>query len=111
MDHSLAGDWIFHLGSVGATFFCPLPEPLKFFPVALHCHCDHTRRIRCCLGLYKAVEKPSMHISGETLLVILLIGLIAGWLAEQIVQGTGFGIVADIVIGIIGAFISETILC
>ncbi len=51
-----------------------------------------------------------MHISGETLLVILLIGLIAGWLAEQIVQGTGFGIVADIVIGIIGAFISETIL-
>jgi len=51
-----------------------------------------------------------MHISGETLLVILLIGLIAGWLARQIVQGTGFGIILDIVIGIIGAFISETIL-
>ncbi len=61
-----------------------------------------------------------MDISGETLLVILSIGLIAGWvihgsretewLAGQIVQGTGFGIIADIVIGIIGAFISETIL-
>jgi len=51
-----------------------------------------------------------MHISGETLLVILLIGLIAGWTAGQIVQGTGFGIIADIVIGIIGAFISDTIL-
>jgi len=30
-------------------------------------------------------------MSGQTLLVILLVGLIAGWLAGQIVQGTGFG--------------------
>ncbi len=46
-----------------------------------------------------------MHISDETLLVILSIDRIAGWLAGQIVQGTGFGIIAGIVIGIIGAFI------
>jgi len=57
------------------------------------------------------VKLSSSFCLGETLLVILLIDLIAGWLAGQIVQGTGFGIVADIVIGIIGAFISETILC
>ena len=29
-------------------------------------------------------------MSAESLLVILLVGLIAGWLAGQIVQGTGF---------------------
>jgi hypothetical protein len=33
-------------------------------------------------------------MSGESLLVILLVGLIAGWLAGQIVKGTGFGLVA-----------------
>ena len=39
-----------------------------------------------------------MHMSAESLLVILLIGAIAGWLAGQIVQGTGFGLVGDIII-------------
>jgi uncharacterized membrane protein YeaQ/YmgE (transglycosylase-associated protein family) len=48
-----------------------------------------------------------MHISGESLLVILLIGAVAGWLAGQIVQGTGFGLIGDIVIGIVGAFIAS----
>ena len=38
-------------------------------------------------------------MSGESLLVILIVGLIAGWLAGQIVRGTGFGLVADICIG------------
>jgi hypothetical protein len=33
-------------------------------------------------------------MSTATLLIILLVGLIAGWLAGQIVQGTGFGLVA-----------------
>jgi uncharacterized membrane protein YeaQ/YmgE (transglycosylase-associated protein family) len=48
-----------------------------------------------------------MHISGEGLLVILLVGLIAGWLAGKIVQGTGFGLIGDIVIGIVGAFLAS----
>jgi len=48
-----------------------------------------------------------MHMSAESLLVILLIGAIAGWLAGQIVQGTGFGLLGDIIIGIIGAFIAS----
>jgi uncharacterized membrane protein YeaQ/YmgE (transglycosylase-associated protein family) len=48
-----------------------------------------------------------MHMSTESLLVILLIGAIAGWLAGKIVQGTGFGLVGDIVVGIIGAFIAN----
>ena len=48
-----------------------------------------------------------MNMSLEALLIILLIGAIAGWLAGQIVQGTGFGLLGDIVIGIVGAFIAS----
>jgi len=48
-----------------------------------------------------------MIISAEGLLVILLIGAIAGWLAGQIVQGTGFGLIGDILIGIVGALIAS----
>jgi len=47
-----------------------------------------------------------MYLSGESILVILFVGLVAGWLAGKIVQGTGFGIIGDIVVGIVGAFIS-----
>jgi uncharacterized membrane protein YeaQ/YmgE (transglycosylase-associated protein family) len=46
-------------------------------------------------------------MSAESLLIILLIGAIAGWLAGQIVQGTGFGLIGDIIIGIVGAFIAS----
>ena len=48
-----------------------------------------------------------MHISGESLLVILLVGLIAGWLAAKIVAGGGFGLIADMAIGIVGALIGS----
>jgi uncharacterized membrane protein YeaQ/YmgE (transglycosylase-associated protein family) len=49
-------------------------------------------------------------MSGQTLLIILLVGLIAGWFAGQIVQGTGFGLIADIAIGIVGALIGSWLL-
>jgi uncharacterized membrane protein YeaQ/YmgE (transglycosylase-associated protein family) len=42
----------------------------------------------------------------ESLLVFLLIGAIAGWLAGVIVKGFGFGLVGNIVVGIVGAFIA-----
>jgi len=51
-----------------------------------------------------------MYLSSESLLVILFVGLIAGWLAGQIIQGTGFGLVGDMVIGIVGAFIGDWLL-
>ena len=40
------------------------------------------------------------------LLITLMIGAIAGWLAGQLVQGTGFGLVGDILVGIVGAVIA-----
>ena len=34
----------------------------------------------------------------------LLIGLVAGWLAGQVMKGGGYGVIGDIVVGVIGAF-------
>lgn len=48
-----------------------------------------------------------MYLSGESLLVILVVGLVAGWLAGKIVQGTGLGLIGDIAIGVAGAFIAS----
>ena len=53
------------------------------------------------------MEDPKMNMSGESLLVILIVGLVAGWLAAQIVQGTGLGLIGDLVVGIAGAFIAS----
>jgi uncharacterized membrane protein YeaQ/YmgE (transglycosylase-associated protein family) len=49
-------------------------------------------------------------MSNESLLVILLVGVVAGWLAGKIVRGTGFGIVGDLLVGIVGAFIGNWLL-
>ena len=48
-----------------------------------------------------------MHMSNESILVILFVGLIAGWLAGQVVRGTGFGIIGDILVGIAGALVAS----
>jgi hypothetical protein len=34
-----------------------------------------------------------MYLSNESLLVIILVGLIAGWLAGQVMRGSGFGLI------------------
>jgi len=44
-----------------------------------------------------------MYLSHESLLVILLVGAVAGWLAGKIIRGVGFGLVGDIIIGVLGA--------
>src|SRR3981081_2641182 len=51
-----------------------------------------------------------MNMSSESLLVILFVGLVAGWLGGQIVRGTGFGIIGDIIVGVLGAFIGSWLL-
>lgn len=42
----------------------------------------------------------------ESLIIILFIGAVAGWLAGLLVKGFGFGLVGNIVVGIVGAFIA-----
>jgi len=44
-------------------------------------------------------------MAAHTLVVWILIGVVAGWLAGLIVKGRGFGLLGDILIGIIGAVV------
>jgi uncharacterized membrane protein YeaQ/YmgE (transglycosylase-associated protein family) len=49
-------------------------------------------------------------MSAESLVIFLLIGAVAGWLAGQVVKGGGFGLIGDIVVGILGAFVAGWLL-
>ncbi|MDO9416120.1 GlsB/YeaQ/YmgE family stress response membrane protein [Pararhizobium sp.] len=46
----------------------------------------------------------------ESLVIFLIVGAIAGWLAGLIVKGFGFGLLGNIVVGIVGAFIAGLLL-
>ena len=46
----------------------------------------------------------------EALVIFLLVGAVAGWIAGQVVRGGGFGLVGDIVVGILGAFVAGFLL-
>jgi uncharacterized membrane protein YeaQ/YmgE (transglycosylase-associated protein family) len=52
-------------------------------------------------------KEYQMNLSGESLLVILIVGIVAGWLAGQIVRGAGFGLIGDLLVGVIGAFLAS----
>jgi uncharacterized membrane protein YeaQ/YmgE (transglycosylase-associated protein family) len=41
----------------------------------------------------------------EGFIIFVLVGLVAGWLAGQIMKGGGFGLIGDIIVGVIGAVI------
>jgi uncharacterized membrane protein YeaQ/YmgE (transglycosylase-associated protein family) len=43
-----------------------------------------------------------MNLSNESLIVVLLVGIVAGWLAGQVVRGGGFGLIGDLIVGVIG---------
>ena len=45
----------------------------------------------------------------ESILVIILVGAVAGWLAGLIVKGYGYGLLGNIVIGIVGACVAGLI--
>ena len=46
----------------------------------------------------------------ESLLVILIVGLVAGWLASLIVRGGGMGLLGDLLVGLVGALIGSWLL-
>ena len=43
----------------------------------------------------------------ESILIILALGAVVGWLAGLIVKGSGFGLIVNIVVGILGAFVGN----
>ncbi|HEU4732018.1 MAG TPA: GlsB/YeaQ/YmgE family stress response membrane protein [Kofleriaceae bacterium] len=45
----------------------------------------------------------------EIVIIWLLVGLVSGWLASLVVRGGGSGVVTDIIVGIVGAFIGGMI--
>ena len=51
-----------------------------------------------------------MHLSNESLLIIILVGIVAGWLAGKIVDGGGFGLIGDLIVGVVGAFVGDWLL-
>lgn len=44
-------------------------------------------------------------MQGTNLLYFLLIGLAAGWLAGKVMKGSGYGLIGDLIIGVVGAFL------
>ena len=51
-----------------------------------------------------------MYLSNQSLLVIIVVGIVAGWLAGRVMAGGGFGLIGDLVVGLIGAFIGDWLL-
>ncbi len=51
-----------------------------------------------------------MHLSSDSFLVMLIVGVVAGWLAGLVMRGSGYGIIGDIVIGLLGAFVGSYLL-
>ncbi|MGD0865579.1 MAG: GlsB/YeaQ/YmgE family stress response membrane protein [Rhizomicrobium sp.] len=49
-------------------------------------------------------------MQSESLLIWLVVGGVAGWLASTLVKGGGLGLIGDIVVGILGAFIGGWLL-
>jgi uncharacterized membrane protein YeaQ/YmgE (transglycosylase-associated protein family) len=54
--------------------------------------------------------EKDMHLSNQSLLVIILVGIIAGWLAGRVMEGGGFGLIGDLLVGLLGAFIGDWLL-
>jgi len=46
----------------------------------------------------------------EALIIWLIVGAIAGWLAGMVVKGGGYGLIGDIIVGIVGGLIAGWLL-
>jgi uncharacterized membrane protein YeaQ/YmgE (transglycosylase-associated protein family) len=51
-----------------------------------------------------------VHLSNQSLLIIIIVGIVAGWLAGRVMEGGGFGLIGDLLVGLIGAFIGDWLL-
>jgi uncharacterized membrane protein YeaQ/YmgE (transglycosylase-associated protein family) len=49
-------------------------------------------------------------MDAESIVIWLIVGAIAGWLAGMVVKGGGFGLIGDIIVGIIGGLIAGWLL-
>jgi uncharacterized membrane protein YeaQ/YmgE (transglycosylase-associated protein family) len=49
-------------------------------------------------------------MSNESILMMIVIGGVAGWLAGLVMRGSGYGIVGDVIVGLLGAFVGNWLL-
>src|SRR6516225_5029839 len=49
-------------------------------------------------GQRSSTGERVMHLSNESILVILFVGIIAGWLAGSVMEGAGFGLIGDLIV-------------
>ena len=61
-------------------------------------------------SLGRIAQKDRTHRQLINLLVWVIVGGIAGWLAGMVVQGTGLGVIGDVIVGIVGALIGGFVL-
>src|SRR5262249_27134507 len=72
----------------------------------------------CALGHRSSQDKDGgpqgsevmLGIEIQALIIFLVIGAVAGWLAGQLIAGGGFGLVGNIVLGIVGALVAGWLL-
>ena len=50
-----------------------------------------------------------MDLAANSIIVILVVGLIAGWIASKIVHGRGLGLIGNLVVGVVGAFLASVL--
>lgn len=49
-------------------------------------------------------------MDAQSIIIWLIVGAIAGWLAGMVVKGGGFGLIGDIIVGIVGGLIAGWLL-
>lgn len=45
----------------------------------------------------------------DSLIVLIIVGALAGWISGKIMQGRGFGVLGNIIVGVVGAFMAGLI--
>ena len=51
-----------------------------------------------------------MNLDTQSLLILIVVGIVAGWLAGTLIRGYGLGLVGNLVVGVLGAFLATWLL-
>jgi uncharacterized membrane protein YeaQ/YmgE (transglycosylase-associated protein family) len=54
--------------------------------------------------------RPPVHVTSDSLVVMLIVGCVAGWLAGLVMRGSGYGVIGDIIVGLLGALVGTYLL-
>ncbi|MFO1185773.1 MAG: GlsB/YeaQ/YmgE family stress response membrane protein [Bauldia sp.] len=49
-------------------------------------------------------------MSTQSLIIIGIVGVLAGWIAGQVIRGGGFGLIGDLIVGVVGALLGGWLL-